>query len=206
MKTPVTYPCTLAADQEKTIALPGNYLHVRSCSVGSLEAAFDDDPFQTFYPGATYPSAKPFEHVRVKDSLGGGCTLILIISDNPLRDVAYDEVVLSNINTAIAALQVVMTACRDELQGGTTPIGYNAVPVGVAAVEVVSLNAARKGCFIQAHPTNTGLVYVGFDNTVGPAKYMACLSAGEGYSFDDYRGVVWVEADAAAQEVGYGEW
>ena len=206
MKTPLTYPCTLTAGQEKTVPVPGNYLHVRSCSVGSFEAAFGNDPFQTFYPGATYPSAKPFDQVRVKDSLGAGCTLVLIISDNPLRDVAYDEVILSNINTAIAALQVVMTASRDELQGDITHEGYGATAVGVAAVEIIAANADRKGCDIQARWDNAGVIYVGYDNGVGPADYMACLSAEGGYTWDDYRGPIWAEASVAAQEVGWGEW
>lgn len=206
MKTPVTYPVTLAAGQEKTVPISGRFLHVRSSSVGYFEAAFGDDPFQTFYPGATYPSADEFDQFRIRDSLGAGCDLVLVVSENPLRDVAYDEVILSNINTAIAGLQVVMTAVRDELQGDVAAVGYNAVAVGMADVEIMAANAGRKGCSIQARWDNTGIIYVGFDSGVGPAAYQSCLAAGEGYSWDDYRGPVFAEASIAAQEVGYGEW
>lgn len=206
MKTPRTIPITLAAGTGRTIPIPGMFMHVRSCSVANFEAAFDDDALQTFYPGATYPSAERFEKVRVKDSLGGGCSLVLVFSENPLRDVAYDEVILSNINTGLAGLQTELEAIRDEAQGDVLPEGYGSQAVGVAAVEVIAANPDRKGCDIQARWNNAGIIYVGYDNGVGPAAYMANLSAEAGYSWDDYRGPIWAEASIAAQEVGWGEW
>lgn len=206
MKTPRTIPITLAAGTEKTIPIPGMFMHVRSCSVASFEAAFGDDTLETFYPGATYPSAERFEKVRVKDSLGGGCSLVLVFSENPLRDVAYDEVVLVNINTGIAGLQTELLAIKAEMQGDTTDEGYGATAVGVAAVEIIAANANRKGCDIQARWDNAGIVYVGYDSGVGPADYMACLSAEAGFTWNDYCGPVWAEASVAAQEVGWGEW
>lgn len=248
MRTPTAFPVTLAANQEKTIPVPGRFMHVRSCSVASFQAGFGDDPLQSFFPGATYPSAEVFDKVRVKDSLGAGCTLMLIISEEPLRDVAYDEVILANINTAIAAVEAAVAdveiaviavdtsvdlnkaavdlvgtavdlntvavagveaavaAVEAELQGDTTHQGFDEVAVGLEAVPVVALNAARKGCSVQSHPTNGGLVYLGFDDTVGPTKYAAVLSGGDAYSWDNYRGVIYAESDTADQKVGYGEW
>lgn len=104
------------------------------------------------------------------------------------------------------SMETILGEMRDELQGDVLPEGYNAVAVGVAAVQVMAANADRRGCVVQARWDNGGVIYVGFDNGVGPAAYAVCLSAGEAYSWDDYRGPIFAEASAAAQEVGYGEW
>ncbi len=206
MKTPKTMTIVLTASQERTIPVPGMFMHIRSCSVASFEAAFGEDALQTFYPGATYPSAERFEKVRVRDSLGGGCTLILVFSENPLRDVAYDEVILSNINTGIAGLQTELEAIHDEQQGISTAADYDVAAVGTDAVEVIAANASRRGCVVMARWDNTGIIYLGYTNAVGSGKYQSCHAASEGFSWNDYRGPIWAEASAAAQEVGWGEW
>lgn len=104
------------------------------------------------------------------------------------------------------SMETILGDMRGELEGDILPEGYGIQAVGVAAVEVIPANADRKGCSIQARWDNAGIIYVGFDNTVGPANYKDNLSAEGGYTWDDYRGPVWAEASVAAQEVGWGEW
>lgn len=104
------------------------------------------------------------------------------------------------------SMETILGDMRAELQGDVLPEGYGIQAVGVAAVEVIPANADRKGCSIQARWDNGGIVYVGYDDTVGPANYQNCLSAEGGFVWDDYRGPVFAEASVAAQEVGWGEW
>ncbi len=114
--------------------------------------------------------------------------------------------IFPSVPEPFTSMEAILTAIRDELQGDVAAEGYNAQAVGMAAVEVIAANVARRGCSIQARWDNTGIIYVGFDNGVGPAAYQSCLAAGEGYSWDDHRGPIFAEASVAAQEVGWGEW
>jgi len=104
------------------------------------------------------------------------------------------------------SMETILADIRTELQGDVLPEEYGIDAVGVAAVEIMAANADRRGCVIQARWDNAGVIYVGFDLTVGPANYAVCLSAGEAYTWDDYRGPIFAEASIAAQEVGHGEW
>lgn len=106
-----------------------------------------------------------------------------------------------------AAISGDIVAVRDELRGDTTPetVGVEKT-VGAAAVEIISVNADRKGCMLQAKSTNTGIVYVGFDNSVTATRWVAELLASMAITFDDYRGDLWAYGSAAGQLVGWGEW
>lgn len=114
--------------------------------------------------------------------------------------------IFPSVPEPFTAMETVLTAIRDEAQGDVLPEGYGAQAVGVAAVEVIPANPDRKGCDIQARWDNAGIIYVGYDNTVGPANWQSCHAAEGGYTWDDYRGPIWAEASIAAQEVGWGEW
>jgi hypothetical protein len=74
-----------------------------------------------------------------------------------------------------------------------------------AAVQILDANADRKSCSIQAKKANTGLVYIGFNNTVTTIKWVAELQPGQSYSIDDYRGALFARADSDGQKVGWGE-
>ncbi len=78
--------------------------------------------------------------------------------------------------------------------------------VTTAAQEVLAANSDRKACTVQAKSTNTGIIYVGFDNTVTTTKWVAELQPGMSFSVDDYRGAIFVYGSAAGQKLGYGEW
>lgn len=104
------------------------------------------------------------------------------------------------------SMETILNSINRELEGDVLAEGYGIDAVGVAAVEVIAANADRCGASIQARWDNAGVIYVGFNNTVGPANYQSCLSAGDGFTWDDYRGPIFAEASVAAQEVGWGEW
>ncbi len=101
-----------------------------------------------------------------------------------------------------------MAGILAELQGDVVHENWGAeIAVGnAAAVQILAANANRKACIIQAKAANTGIVYLGFDNTVATNKWIAELAAGMSFSVDDYRGPLFARADAVGQLVGYGEW
>jgi hypothetical protein len=104
-------------------------------------------------------------------------------------------------------LLVAMQAIQAELQGILTAGSAAQQTIGTSALSVLSANANRKGFSIQAKEVNTGLIYVGFANTVTSSAYwVAELSAGMSFGLDDYRGPLFAIATAAGQLIGVGEW
>lgn len=99
----------------------------------------------------------------------------------------------------------------DELRGDVTPENFIGVTIAAApgATLIMAARATRKACSVQALSTNTGSVFVGFDNTVtvggAPGIWVWELLPGVPLTIDDYRGPLWGIA-TAAQVVGTGEW
>jgi len=112
--------------------------------------------------------------------------------------------ILDHRSTTVAGVGGIL----DELRGDTVPENWGTeITVGnAAAVQILAANAARKACNIQAKSINTGIVYIGFDNSVTTTKWVAELQAGMSFAVDDYRGPLFARADAVGQLVGYGEW
>jgi len=112
--------------------------------------------------------------------------------------------ILDRRSTTVAGVGGIL----DELRGDVVPETWGPeITVGnAAAVQILAANAARKACIIQAKSTNTGIVYIGYDNTVTTTKWVAELQKGMSHDVDDYRGPLFARADAAGQLVGYGEW
>jgi len=77
--------------------------------------------------------------------------------------------------------------------------------IGVAASVVMAVNAGRHSGAVQAKSTNTGIIYIGYDDTVTTTKWIAELQPGQSYSFDDWQGTIYAIATAADQLLGYGE-
>jgi len=115
--------------------------------------------------------------------------------------------ILDNRSTTVAGVGGVL----DELRGDVTPENFIGVTIAAApgATLIMAARAARKGCSMQALSTNTGNVFLGFDNTVtvggAPGIWFKELQPGVSWSVDDYRGPIWGIA-TAQQIVGSGEW
>lgn len=108
-------------------------------------------------------------------------------------------------NRSSASLGV--NAIVAELQGDATHETWDTEKtVGAAAVSAIAANTDRKGCIVQAKSTNTGIIYIGFDNTVTATKWVAELLPGMAFSIDDYRGALFAIGSAAGQLLGWGEW
>ena len=106
-----------------------------------------------------------------------------------------------------SAISLTMSDVLAQLQGDILPENWDTEKtVGTAAVLILAANANRKGCNVQAKSTNTGIIYVGFTNTVTSSKWVAELQPGMSFSIDDYRGDIYAIATVAGQLVGWGEW
>lgn len=93
-----------------------------------------------------------------------------------------------------------------QLEGAATPETWGSdITVGTSAVSLLASNADRKSAIIQADLANTGIIYIGFDNTVGSSKKVVALLPGGVYSVDDYLGQIYGISGVAGQKVSASE-
>lgn len=142
----------------------------------------------------------PFYRLYITTPAGQAGTMIIVYGTEAPEFLR----ILDNRSVTVAGVGGVL----EELRGDVIPENWGAeITVGnAAAVQILAANAARKACNIQAKSTNTGIVYIGFDNTVATNLWVAELQAGMSFMVDDYRGPLFARADALAQLCGYGEW
>jgi len=140
----------------------------------------------------------PFNRLYITTPAGQTGTMkILIASESPqLFEVIDNRSAVSESTDKIL----------DQLRGDVTPEAWGEVDVDLTEVGILVANADRKAFSIQAKSTNTGTVYVGFDNTVTTTKWWAELQPGVACGGDDYQGPIRVIADVAGQKIGVGEW
>jgi hypothetical protein len=142
---------------------------------------------------------QPFTKLYITTPAGQSGTMKILIA-------AMAPELFSVIDNRSAISQSMLDVLA-ELKGDTIPENWGTEKtVGTSAVQILASNANRHACTIQAKSTNTGIIYVGFDNTVTSTKWVAELQPGMSYSVDDYRGELQAIATAAGQLVGYGEW
>lgn len=142
----------------------------------------------------------PFYRLYITTPAGQAGTMIIIYGTEAPEFLR----ILDNRSVTVAGVGGVL----EELRGDVTPENWGTeITVGnAAAVQILAANANRKACIIQAKSANTGIVYIGFDNTVATNKWIAELQASMAFTVDDYRGPLFARADAIGQLVGYGEW
>lgn len=144
----------------------------------------------------------PFDKLYITTPAGQTGTMTLIYA----TEAAGLMELIDNRSVTLANLAEI----RDELRGETTFENYAGKTIGAAAVKIIASNVNRKGCCVQALKANTGLIYLGFDNTVtaggAPGIWFAELQPGQSFSVDDYRGDIYAIGSAAGQIAGIGEW
>lgn len=145
----------------------------------------------------------PFHRLLISTPAGQAGNMILIYGTE-----APDMLEMIDMrSTTVAGVGGVL----EELTGDLTPENFTGIAIMAApgATLIMAARAARKGCCIQALSTNTGSVFLGFDNTVtvggAPGIWFAELEPGIPFTVNDYRGPIWGIA-TAAQVVGSGEW
>ena len=94
----------------------------------------------------------------------------------------------------------------EELRGlSTGEIWGTELTVTALAQVVMVANPSRHSGWVQAKSTNSGIMYIGYDNTVDFTKWIAELLPSQSFSFDDWLGAIWVISTEANQKLGYGE-
>ncbi|KKN24055.1 hypothetical protein LCGC14_0898790 [marine sediment metagenome] len=189
---------------EKEFGISGTQFGVWNSPLSSdiIQVRFNQNQAQQIPFARSRILAVPFNKVFI--SVGAGMTGDMdILYGHGSMDLFR---IFPSVPEPFTSMETILNSINRELEGDIAAEGYGIDAVGLAAVEVIAANADRCGCSIQARWDNTGIIYVGFGDTVGPANYQSCLSAGDGYTWDDYRGPVFAEASVAAQEVGWGEW
>lgn len=79
------------------------------------------------------------------------------------------------------------------------------VVVGVASELLLAANDDRKSLLIQSDISNSGIIYIGFEDDVSSVRKVATLLPGGTYSVDDYCGEIWAISGVAAQNVSATE-
>lgn len=184
-------------DQEFNLA--GNFFYIKDAP--GLTEYIEVKVNSSGRPAVTWTKQtgfiQPFNRLYITTPAGQTGTMkILIASEAPTL---FD--ILDNRSAISEATQGVL----DELRGDVTPENWNQATIGVAQSEVLAANSNRKSFSIQAKSTNTGIVYIGFDNTVTSTKWWAELQPGQSCDGNDYRGPLHAIASAAAQLVGFAE-
>lgn len=132
-----------------------------------------------------------FEHIDFKNPNAGSITIEYILSTGIVKS-----------SPTIESLAEIL----EELRGlSTGEVWGTEKTVGAAAVIVMAANADRHSGNVQAKSTNSGKIYIGYDNSVATTKWIAELQAGQSFSFDDWLGTIYAYASAANQRLGYGE-
>jgi hypothetical protein len=146
---------------EQRIPFDGHCVGIYSSSALSVELAFDNDAYTPVYPGMVLPSISGFTHIRVRDHLGAGSAVILVISpDLGLNLESPGSTILAAIAVSVA-----------KLEPGTVRTQFPRTVIGVAgaATSIFAANANRKAVQVQADINNAGTIWIGSLNTVSQA-------------------------------------
>ncbi len=188
------------AEADREYSISGNVLYVMSAPDGDsyIEVKFNGINQSAIRLYAQMGLVTPFEKFYVTTPAGQAGDMVLL---NAMEAPDLLEVIDNR-----SATSADLAAVRNELQGDLTHEDFDQTTVGAAAVEVIAANVDRKGCTIQALSTNTGIVYLGFDNTITAAVNFFELLPSMSFTFDDYRGAVYAFGSVAGQVVSWGEW
>lgn len=191
------------AKSNEFYSLAGNYFYIVDAAVSSnwIKVKFNraENDMIKFEKG--FGLRRPFLRFWVtSDAQASGWVDILIGQISP-------QLLEIDDNRTALIQQQTLEEIRDELRGNTTPqVWGTEKTVGLSAVSIIALNTSRRGFCVQAKASNTGKIYIGFNNTVTATKWIAELQAGQAFMLDDYRGDIYAISDTAGQLLGWGEW
>lgn len=187
----------VASDKEYNIT--GNFFYVKDApdaeSYIEVKVNSSDQPAVSWSKQTGF--RHPFDRLYITTPAGQNGTMkILIAAESPLLFEVIDN---------RSAVSESTDKILDQLKGDVTPENWDQATIGVAQSQVLAANTDRKSFSIQAKSTNTGIVYIGFDDTVTAAKWWAELQPGQPCDGDDYQGPLHAIATAADQLIGYAE-
>jgi len=144
---------------------------------------------------------RPFSRFFLTASAQAGKSISFIIS-------SYAPLFGIQDNRSNSLQTTYLSNIQAELQGPTAAgtFGNDATVGTTPVVSALAANANRHAFIIQADLTNTGTIYLGFDNTVSSTKKICSLTPGQSFLLDDYRGPVFAVASAAGQKISASEY
>lgn len=170
------------------------FMLVSSTGDEKIQISIDDDPLSDCPVGYEYLEKKDdsfYKHIDFRNPNAAEVIIEYIMSTGLVRS-----------SPTMTALDNILV----ELRGfATGEIWGTEKTIDVAQSQVMASNAFRHSGSVQAKSTNTGKIYIGYDDTVSETKWIAELQAGQSYSFDDWRGTIHAIASAVDQLLGYGE-
>jgi len=185
---------TLIAGEIKPVdEVASFFMLVSNTGASKIQIKLDNDPFSEFPVGYEYreKGESYFNKVTFKNPNAGTVVIEYIMSTGLVRS-----------SPAMTALVDILS----ELQGVSTGADYDTEQnIGLVASEVFAVNASRHSAICTAKGSNTGIIYLGYDDNVTSVKWIAELYAGQPFSFDDWRGTIYAIATLANQKLGYGE-
>lgn len=186
---------TLVAGERKRVdEIASFFMLVSNTGTLGINISIDNDPLSEFPVGYEYNEKKEdsfFKHIDFMNPNAGTVTIEYIMSTGLVRS-----------SPAIIALTEILA----ELQGASTGASYDTEKnIGVAQSQVFAVNASRHSAICSAKGSNTGIIYLGYDNLVTSVKWIAELNAGQSFTFNDWRGTIHAIATVAGQKLGYGE-
>jgi len=185
----------LAAGERKRVhEIASFFMLVSNTGDQAMRISIDDSPFSQIPVGYEYSERKEdahYTHIDFQNPNAAEVTIEYIMSSGRIRTFPT-RLALGDILAEMTGLS-------------TGEIWDTEKTIGVAASVVMAVNAARHSGAVQAKSTNTGKIYIGYDNTVTTTKWIAELQPGQSYSFDDWLGTIYAIADTADQLLGYGE-
>ena len=185
----------LAAGERKRVhEVASFFMLVSNTGTSRIKISIDDSALSEIPVGYEYNEPKPdefYEHIDFFNPNAGSVTVEYIMSTGIVRS-----------SPTILSLIEILAELTGTASGEVWDTEKN---IGVAQSEVMAANASRHSGAVQAKSTNTGIIYIGYDNTVTTSKWIAELQAGQSYSFDDWLGTIHAIATAADQKLGFGE-
>ena len=185
----------LAAGARKRVhEIASFFMLVSNTGDQAMRISIDDSPFSQIPVGYEYSERKEdayYTHIDFLNPNAAEVTIEYIMSSGRIRTFPT-RLALGDILAEMTGL-------------ASGEIWDTEKTIGVAASVVMAANAARHSGAVQAKSTNTGKIYIGYDNTVTTTKWIAELQPGQSYSVDDWLGTLYAIADTAAQLLGYGE-
>ena len=197
LRSPYRYiSITLATGEVRTLPIYAPFVRLLDNSIAVDPEISIDGSFETFPAGLSLklPSSENFTEISVRNPDVNPMTLVFAFASEEVTD------------TRLTLSGSTFTDLLNELQGDLVPENWGAdTAVGLAAVQLFAANAARKSVLIQSEMSNTGIIYIGYDNTVANNKKICALLPGGAWSADDYRGPVFAIASLAAPVVSKSE-
>lgn len=217
---------TLQGGESHTVYLQGSNLYIKEIT-GKVLISIDNESEAEVFSGflLKQTDGRQYRFVRFINGLAGVQATVWAIlagaeiddksavfsgnintADTTVHGLIEDtNTLLTTVNSNLDTVETKLDEVNNKLAANGTGI-FDGDSISTSAVKIADANTSRKRIIISAAATNTGNVYVGFNNTVSSTKFIRVLDAFDSVSLEGYTGEIWAIGSAAGQVVCHGEW